>query len=128
MARTPIRLVRKRAAVVSFLYRGVHARHPALSAARKGNVVPGDPKGKVTPEEHNLGGVSAKSPFTSWTWNRHTARMYALSSGPGGVVLRLPEGAPTPGDSWYWKPSPDEYFEAEVLLHGPRSGATVELP
>jgi len=128
MARKPISLVRSHAAVESYLYRGVHARHPALSAALEGNVVPGNPHGTITPEEHNLGGVSANSPFTSWTRDRHVARMYATSSGPGGVVLRLPVGNPTPGDTWSWEWSPDEYLEGEVLLRGPRSGATVELP
>jgi hypothetical protein len=125
MARKPISLVRSRGALASFLYRGVHARHPALSAALEGNVVPGDPQGAVTPEEHNLGGVSANSPFTSWTTRLEIARMYALSSGPGGVVLRLPAGVPLPEESWSWELSPDEYHEDEVLLRGSRSGATV---
>jgi hypothetical protein len=128
MASRSIRLVREHTRIASFNYRGIHARHPALAAAREGIVAPGDPNGTVTPEEHNLGGASANSPFTSWTRNRNTARRYALSSGPGGVILRVPVGAPTSGDSWSWEWSPDRYFEGEVLLRGSRSGATVELP
>lgn len=110
-----------------FVYRGVHADHPALSAALRGEVEPGDLNGKVTPEEHNSGGYSSRSPYTSWTRDKDLARKYAASKGAGGVILRLPLGAPVPGDEWSWEWSPDEYFEDEVLLRGRRTGATVEL-
>ena len=109
------------------LYRGVHARHPVLTEARKGLVVPGDIDGKITPEEHNSGGISSKSPFTSWTTRLEIARRYAQANGPGGVVLRLTGGPPLPTDSWAWEWSPDEYGEDEILLRGQRSGATVEM-
>ena len=50
-----------------------------------------------------------------------------MRNGPGGVVLRFPVGAPKRGDKWYWTWSPDAFGEDEILLHGERSGATVEL-
>ncbi len=118
----PSRLPAKR-----YLYRGVHARHPKLAAALKGEVIPGDVNGMITPEEHNAGGFSSNSPYTSWTRNKVVARRHAKLKGPGGVILRLPVGAPLPGDEWSWEWSPDEFFEDEVLLRGRRSGARVEL-
>lgn len=51
----------------AYLYRGVHAGHPAMAAALHGLVVPGRLNGAVTAEEHNLGGLVQDSPFTSWT-------------------------------------------------------------
>jgi len=42
---------------MGFLYRGVHARHPQLSNAGRGIVIPGDVNGVLSPEEHNLGGL-----------------------------------------------------------------------
>ena len=112
---------------MSYVYCGVHAGHPTLGSALKGDVEPGDVNGIVTPEEHNRGGFSARSPFTSWTRDRDVARGYAASEGAGGVILRLPIGAPSPSDEWWWEWSPDEFFEDEVLLRGRRTGATVEL-
>lgn len=109
-----------------FLYRGIPANHPAMAAALRGEVVPGNIQSNLTPEEHNLGGQQANSPFTSWTRDRSVAERYAKRFGPGGIILRLPAQAPQPGDSWRWEWSPDIYGEAEVLLRGFASGATVE--
>jgi hypothetical protein len=110
-----------------FLYRGVHAGHPGLEAAKAGIVVPGDLNGTASAEEHNLGSVSARSAFTSWTPHMEIARNYARRSGAGGVLLRIATGSPLAEDSWSWEWSPDEYGEGEILLRGRRSGATVEL-
>jgi hypothetical protein len=108
-----------------FIYRGVHAYHPALADAMLGKAVPGDIRGTVSPKDHNKGGVSGASPYTSWTTDREVAEYHARLFGPGGVVLQFPGGGPGPGDAWRWEPSPDEFEEQEVLLHGARSGATV---
>ncbi len=108
-----------------FVYRGVHAKHPMRAAALKGTVVPGDPNGDMTPEEHNLLDLSDASPFTSWTFSERLANDYAKSRGPGGVLLKLPYDFPTGGDVWSWYESPDVYFEQEVLLKGIRMGAGV---
>jgi hypothetical protein len=83
--------------------------------------------GTITPELHNDGGYEADSPFTSWTHGYEIARNAAFRYGSGGVILRLPTGAPQEGDSWFWVYSPDGFCEDEVLFHGTRSGATVEL-
>jgi hypothetical protein len=111
----------------NFLFRGVHGGHPANAAARKGKAVPGDPKGTITAEQHNRGGRQIDSPFTSWTRNYQIALNHALRFGPGGVVLRLPVGAPGITDAWSWERSPDDFGEDEILLRGERSGATVEV-
>ncbi len=106
----------------TYLYRGVHAGHPAIEAARAGRVVPGNIRGVVTAAEHNLGAVSAHSPFTSWTTDLSVARLYA---GENGVILRVPTGAPPPGATWSWQWSPDIFHEGEVLLRGIREGCTI---
>ena len=109
-----------------YVYRGVHAKHPMRAAALNGTVVPGDPDGDVTPEEHNLLDESTISPFTSWTFSETIARRFANSRGPGGVVLRLPmNAAPCSSDTWSWVRSPDYYNEQEILLRGVRMGAEV---
>jgi RHS repeat-associated protein len=108
----------------SYLYRGVHAGHPEIEAARAGRAVPGNLRGTVTAAEHNAGGVSANSPFTSWTRDINVARRIA---GENGVILRVPTGAPPPGATWSWEWSPDIYHEGEVLLRGVREGCTVIL-
>jgi hypothetical protein len=105
---------------MGFLYRGVHARHPQLSNARRGIVIPGDVNGVLSPEEHNLGGLERFNPYTSWTAGRKTAERFRDLHGPGGVLLRVPYGAPAPEDTWSWVHSPDEYFEGERLLRGIR--------
>jgi hypothetical protein len=108
-----------------FLYRGVHAAHPALDQARRGVVLPGNSFGDVTPLEHNKGGISEASQFTSWTYEREVAEFHACKFGPGGVVLELLHDTPNPGDLWAWEASPDLFDEQEVLLRGIRTGATV---
>jgi hypothetical protein len=108
-----------------FLYRGVHANHPALVEAKRGTVIPGNIHGSVTPRDHNHGSVAALSQYTSWTTDRSKAEFHARKFGPGGVLLAFPIGSAQPGDSWSWEWSPDVYGESEVLLHGTRTGATV---
>jgi hypothetical protein len=111
-----------------WLYRGVSADHPAIEAARAGKVVPGNVEGTVTAELHNAGNHSADSPFTSWTRDPSVAEAFANRAGPGGVVLRVPEGGPPPGAAWSWAWSPDIYHEQEVLLRGIREGVEVLSP
>jgi len=127
-AQVGVDALRKAGGSGGFLYRGVHASHPAIDAAREGSVIPGNVNGTISAAEHNAGGLSSNSPFTSWTTNIDIARGYAKSEGPGGVLLRVPEGAPPPGASWSWHWSPDQYGESEVLLRGTRSGAEVFPP
>jgi len=80
-----------------FFFRGVHARHPALSDALLGVVKPANSLGSVTATEHNRGGVSGISPFTSWTTEFGIALGYAMGEGSGGVILRVPSGPPRVG-------------------------------
>lgn len=115
-------------AAVGYVYRGVHAEHPALPEAQRGRVVPGNVEGTVTPEQHNAGGRGADSPYTSWTHEPRIAIEHATQRGPGGVVLRVPVGAPPEGATWRWEWSPDVYRESEVLLWGVREGAKVLRP
>jgi hypothetical protein len=109
----------------NYVYRGVHAKHPMRAAALKGTVIPGDPSGTITPEEHNLLDASIASPYTSWTHSRIIAQRFANSRGPGGVLLRLPFHPPAPRDNWSWQQSPDIHNEQEILLRGVRMGAEV---
>ena len=108
-----------------YLYRGVHVGHPALPDALAGRVVPGNPAGTITPELHNDGNWAGQSPFTSWTRSVEVAKFHAGKAGAGGVILRVPQGAPPPGASWSWEWSPDEYGEQEVLMRGIREGVQV---
>jgi hypothetical protein len=104
---------------LEFLYRGVHAQHPRIKDARKGSVFPGQIDGAVTPEQHNEGGYSARSPYTSWTVDLETAQKYACDGPAAGVVLRVPDDTGThasSGMTWRWVSSPDIYEEGEVLL------------
>lgn len=112
-----------------YVYRGVHADHPEIEAARMGVVRPGNPNGLVTPDEHNIGepGTSADSPFTSWTFDLVIARAHANRYGPGGLILRVPYSPPPPGAGWSWQQSRDRLGESEVLMRGQRSGCTVML-
>jgi hypothetical protein len=103
-----------------FVYRGVHANHPAFNDAREGTVTPGNVEGTVSAEEHNAGGVSDRSPFTSWTYRAEIAEFYARRTGQGGLVLRVPIEAPPAGASWSWEWSPDIFGESEILLRGIR--------
>ena len=107
------------------MYRGVYAGHPSYPAAITGVIVPGDVSGLVTPEQHNLGDSSAHSSYTSWTHLREVAMNFAVSRGSGGLLLRLPLGAPGNTDGWTWEMSPDVWLEEEVLLRGVRIGAEV---
>jgi RHS repeat-associated protein len=113
----------------SYNYRGVSPDNPNFSDYQNGNVIPGDVNGTVTAEEHNADGsladVQANSPYTSWTTSYDTA---VQNAGPGGIVLRLPQGAPPEGATWQWEWSPDIYHENEILLRGTRSGAEVNWP
>jgi RHS repeat-associated protein len=116
-----------------YLYRGVHAEHPALDEAKRGRVVPGNPNGTMTPEQHQAGAFegfsSADSPFTSWTHEPGVAARFATERGPGGVVLRVPLGPPPEGATWRWEPFlGDDFFESERLLRGVREGAEVLKP
>jgi hypothetical protein len=112
---------------MGYLYRGVHANHPQIAAARLGIVIPGRIDGLISPKDHNRGGLEAQSPFTSWTDNRKFAESFRDLYGPGGVLLRVLEGAPSTGDTWSWEWSPDRYFERERLLRGVRIGVEVVL-
>ncbi|WP_086932709.1 polymorphic toxin-type HINT domain-containing protein [Agarilytica rhodophyticola] len=111
--------------VGEFLYRGVHSKHPALGSAKKGDVVPGNINGNATADMHNAGGHAANSPFTSWTRDPDIAVRHANKHGSGGVVLRVPQGAPPSGAKWNWEWSPDIWGEQEVLMRGVRSGVEV---
>jgi hypothetical protein len=87
--------------------------------------VPGNLSGDISPEAHNLGGQAVDSQFTSWTRDPSIAFMHANKNGTGGVVLKVPEGAPPSNASWSWQWSPDVWGESEVLMRGTRSGAEV---
>jgi len=113
---------------MEFLYRGVHAGHPARASALNGVVVPGDINGTVSPMEHNIEDQSELSPYTSWTSNIDVARGFANSAGPGGVLLRVSTGSPGSRDAWSWEYSPDEWGEDEMLLRGVRIDAEVMEP
>jgi hypothetical protein len=110
------------------LFRGVHANHPELNNAMLGSVIPGDINSSVSPAAHNAGGVAHMSPYTSWTSDPDVANGYALSSGPGGVVLKVFSSPPSSKDAWRWEDSPDIYFEQEVLLFGVRHNVSVLRP
>jgi RHS repeat-associated protein len=111
-----------------YLYRGVHAGHPAIEAAKQGRVFPGNVNGTVTPEMHNAGYGLVDSPYTSWTRRPDVANNHARANGPGGAVLRVPEGAPPEGATWSWEWSRDRFAEGEILLRGIRNGAEVIEP
>jgi RHS repeat-associated protein len=100
------------------VFRGVASDHPGFDEALNGNVTPRSLDGTATPEMHNLG-ITADSPFTSWTRSLDVARRFA---GEDGVVLRVPTG-PSSGLKFEW--SPDQFLEQEVLIRGPVTGATV---
>jgi hypothetical protein len=71
------------------IYRGVHSQHPVLAEALAGKAVPGNLNGKVTPEQHNDGGYSDQSPYTSWTTHKKGARWkkYPVQARYGKCVL-----------------------------------------
>jgi RHS repeat-associated protein len=102
-----------------YLYRGVYKNHPAESDAIQGKVTPGNVSGSVTPEDHNRGGHSAESSYTSWTRSPDIAKKFAKDD---GIILRVKVGAPKSGDKWSWQYSDDIWGEQEVLLKGSRNG------
>jgi hypothetical protein len=124
----PVPIIQGGSGETEYRYRGVHADHPALEHAKQGRVVPGDVVGTVTPAQHNRGGSSAASPFTSWTGDMKLATGFATTNGPGGVILRVPVGSPPPGAAWSWEWSPDLYGENEFLMRGVRTGVEVLKP
>jgi hypothetical protein len=114
---------------LGYLYRGVHGRHPQIATARLGGVIPGDPHGSITPEQHNVGNFSELSPYTSWTSRLDVAREHAFpKDGSHGVVLRTTDAGPDRGDAWRWEHSRDIYGEGEVLLLGIRMDMEVIEP
>jgi hypothetical protein len=99
------------------IYRGVHCQHPALAEALSGKAVPGNVNGNVTPEQHNDGGYSDQSPYTSWTTRPEVADYYARRRlGGNGVILRKTVKRSE------LVPSPDRMNEGEVFLQGEVSG------
>lgn len=103
------------------IYRGVHSQHPVLAEALAGKAVPGNVNGAVTPDQHNDGGYSDQSPFTSWTTRREVAEYYARRrSGGHGVILAK---VVKPHELI---PSPDRMGEGEVFLRGEVAGCQVE--
>jgi len=103
---------------MSFLYRGVHALHPALADARRGIVRPADVESTLSAEEHNRDGFSDRSPYTSWTSDKAVALRHARRNGPGGILLTVPVGSPERGEDWKWEYSPGSWLEDEILLRG----------
>ncbi len=77
-----------------YVYRGVHAEHPQIGAARLGIVIPRNVAGTVTPEEHNAGGREKDSPYTSWTYSSAYAEKRAYDRGPGDVLRLAVSTAP----------------------------------
>jgi len=108
------------------LYRGVSADHPEIGNARKGIVRPANPAANLTPEQHAEGGLSGKSQFVSWTPNEQIAIDHAKKQGAGGVVLEVPVGAPTDGDTWEWGWTHiNDWGEVEMLQTGVREDVKV---
>ena len=101
-----------------YVYRGVHKGHPAENDALQGRVTPGNMNGDITPQEHNYGGHSANSAYTSWTRSPEIAKVFAKEN---GLVLRIKSGPPSEKSKWSWQYSDDEWNEQEVLLRGPRT-------
>ena len=110
------------------LYRGVAANHPAIADARRGIVAPALETGGASAQEHNEGGYSGQSQYTSWSRQKSIALWHANKDGSGGVLLSAPFGAPKEGDCWSWELSDDVYGEDEVLLKGKRSNLGVHKP
>ena len=110
------------------LYRGVSASHPALKYAKQGRAVPAREIGGASAKQHNEGGFSGNSMFTSWTDNLEIARYHATKDGDGGVILSAPFGAPSKTDKWSWEVSDDIWMENERLLKGTREGLGVHDP
>jgi hypothetical protein len=103
------------------IYRGVHCQHPALAQARAGRAVPGNVNGIVTPEQHNDGGYSDQSPYTSWTTGKEVADYYARRRSGGHAVIFTKTVTRSELVS-----SPDRMGEGEVFLRGEVTGCQVE--
>ena len=101
-----------------YVYRGVHKGHPAENDALQGRVTPGNMNGDITPQEHNYGGHSANSAYTSWTRSPEIAKTFAKQD---GLILRIRSAPPSDKSTWSWQYSDDEWNEQEVLLKGPRT-------
>jgi len=86
-----------------------------------GRAVPGNVNGAVTPKQHNAGGYSGQSPYTSWTTRKQTAEYYARRYTGGLGVILTKTVARTDLVA-----SPDRAQEGEVLLRGPVLGCQVE--
>jgi RHS repeat-associated protein len=104
------------------VYRGVAettkdgTANPGYGPALQGNATPrGWPNGVADPVAHN-NGETANSLYTSWTTDPQVALEHATYEG-NGVVLQYeaPNSRLTP--------SPDVFNDAEVLIHGPVTGA-----
>ncbi|WP_370899834.1 hypothetical protein [Chryseobacterium gossypii] len=65
------------------LFRGVHAKHPALASAYNGMAIPMG--GSATAKEHNFG--DNNSMYTSWSTSIDVANYFASRRGPGGIIL-----------------------------------------
>ncbi len=103
------------------LFRGVHCQHPALAEARAGQAVPGNINGTVSPDQHNDGGYSDQSPYTSWSTRKVIADYYArrFTGGNGVILTKTVERTEQ-------IPSPDRMNEGEVFLRGIVVGCQVE--
>lgn len=109
-----------------YRYRGVSANHPMIEDARRGVVSPAIPGAHLTPEDHAEGGLSGQSQYVSWTSNKDLAEYHMNKDGPGGVLLRVPTGAPEPGDTWKWGwVHVNDWSEPEFLQEGTRTGIEV---
>lgn len=96
-----------------------------MQEALNGIVKPGQIGGTISARDHSLGGFSAMSPFTSWTHHVELALWYAGRKGAGGLLLRVPVGAPTQTDEWSWVHSGEDWHDDEVLLRGVRLNVEV---
>jgi hypothetical protein len=89
---------------------------------------PATQSGGSSAKQHNSGGHSGSSQYTSWTRDVEIAKWHANKEGPGGTLLSAPLGAPGENDCWSWEFSDDAYGESEVLLKGIRSKLGVHTP
>ena len=74
--------------------------------------------GSANADEHNLG--DNNSIYTSWTIFKDVAEQFGSRKGKGGVILskefKMSEMVP----------SPDKFFQGEILIPGVVTGAKVE--
>ncbi len=92
---------------VRYVYRGLHSGHPEIANGREGRIYPDKFDGEITPAQHNAGGVSGDSPYTSWSFDLAVAERAATDRKGPGIVLRLPFRAPGSKDDWRWVDSPN---------------------